>query len=471
MDASFQNFSDEALKIIQLAHQCANDLGHSVTGSEHILLGILSDQTSIPSVILKSMGITYKKTEEEVLRLQARSKISENNGNSFTPRAKALLNKTNEANLKTSSVKIEPEDIFIALITMPRCTAQKIIHALDIDSELILSRLTTRAKAKGSSDTTIDQLSELHRKIRSGSFESGDSEEFDDVDDPMLGYIIDKKYKVEEVIGRGGMGVVYKVNHVDLNRYFAIKILHPYLASDQNNMRRFQREAQAASRLVHPNLATVFDWDTLHDGRPYLVMSFIEGVKLSNLIGEQNAIPLSDWMSIFLQLCDALAHAHQEGVIHRDLKPGNIILANTGDLKQFVKIVDFGIAKLLYESADSKELTKTGEVFGSPLYMSPEQCLGQPIDVRSDIYSLGCVFYEILSGLPPFYCDSLYDTMKSHVSEQPKSLLPNKFFDNLPIELDYLVLHCLSKNADDRPQSMEKLRIKLDILNDHYFKS
>ena len=472
MDPIFFNYSDASLKVIQLAHQSAKDLGHSVTGSEHILLGILSDPDSIPGRILNSMGITFKKTEEEVLRLQARSAPKDSLEESFTPRAKALLRMTKEANQKTVSKKVEPEDILIALMSIPRCTGQKIIHALDIDKDLLSTRLIAKPKKRMNSDTTIDQLTELHKKVLSGSFESAEEndDEDDATEDPMLGYIIDGKYEIEEVIGRGGMGIVYRVKHLVLGREFAIKILHPYLASDKKNKRRFQREAQAASRLTHHNLATVFDWDLLEDGRPYLVMYYVKGVKLTEFIGTKDKLSLPTWLSIFMQISEALSHAHNRGVIHRDLKPGNIILSQTEEVSHFIKIVDFGIAKLLHAATDSKDLTQTGEVFGSPMYMSPEQCLGNTIDIRSDIYAMGCVMYEVLTGLPPFYCDSLYDTMKSHVTEKPKQIIPTELFSDIPKELEFLVLKCLAKNTDDRPQSMEALRKGIELIYTHYYK-
>ncbi|MEZ4537402.1 MAG: serine/threonine-protein kinase, partial [Cyanobacteriota/Melainabacteria group bacterium] len=181
-----------------------------------------------------------------------------------------------------------------------------------------------------------------------------------------------------------------------------------------------------------------------------------------------------------IQICDALAHAHNQGVIHRDLKPGNIILAREGDVTHFVKIVDFGIAKLLMDSKEGKddkaqkkerELTKTGEVFGSPLYMSPEQCLGRTIDNRSDIYGLGCVIYEVLTNAPPFCGDSLYETMKSQISDPPAPIGEQSVFDEkIPPDLEKLTLECLNKNPEDRPQSMEALRTMLSRINKIYYR-
>lgn len=480
MYINLANYTDASLKIIQLAHQLTNDLGHSITGTEHIFLGILADQNCAPSKILRSMGITYRKAEEEAIRLLGREKRLNNHDYEFTPRAKSLINLAGEETARGDDPhRVEPEDMMIALLKLKRCTAQKIMHALDLDVDLILSRLHVQPRDTLTGNTTSDQLTELHRKVCAGEFFSEDKIE-EESPDPMIGYIVDQKYEILEVIGRGGMGVVYKVRHLILDRFFAIKILHPYLASDVTNKRRFQREAQAASRLTHPNLATVFDWDLLPDGRPYLVMYYIEGIKLSDLIGCQDRIPLSIWMSIFIQTCDALAHAHNQGVIHRDLKPGNIILAREGDVTHFVKIVDFGIAKLLMDSKEGKddkaqkkerELTKTGEVFGSPLYMSPEQCLGRTIDNRSDIYGLGCVIYEVLTNAPPFCGDSLYETMKSQISDPPAPISEQSVFDEkIPPDLEKLTLECLNKNPEDRPQSMEALRTMLSRINKIYYR-
>ncbi|MCA9801173.1 MAG: protein kinase [Cyanobacteria bacterium HKST-UBA02] len=461
----FNQFSDSAIKVIQLAQQETIECGHAVTGTEHILLGILADETCRPSVILKSMGITFKKAREEVIRIMGRGSTGSHPDYSFSPRAKSLLKIAREEADEQEAPLVDTGHLLLAMLKMPRCTAQKVLHALDLDREFLQQRLkniNSQAAALPGSETT-DQLSELHSRIRQGKIESQD-QELPPEPDPMIGYIIDRKYQIESVIGHGGMGVVYKVRHLVLDRYFAIKVLHPYLASDSRNKRRFQREAQAASRLTHPNLATVFDWDVLEDGRPYLVMYYIEGVKLSDLILNNHSVPIAIWLSIFTQICDALSHAHNQGVIHRDLKPSNIILSKTGDTAHFVKIVDFGIAKLLQESSEARDLTQAGEVFGSPLYMSPEQCLGQNLDIRSDIYSLGCVMYEALTGLPPFFGSSVYDTMNKQIVEPARRIkdVERSSFVEIPDELELVVMRCLEKDRDKRYESMLKVRTDLE---------
>ena len=502
-----EHFSDSAIKVVQLAQLETEDLCHDIIGTEHLLLGLLAYENGAPSTILKSLGITRKKAKEEVIRIMKRG-AKENNSIdfTFTVRAKAVFKKAEETRERNEDGKIEPDDIMNAILSVPRCTAQKVLHALDIDADELLMRLANHGNSNitetGSNAITFDQLNELHRRIQIGGVPvSGDSGQHGNSPqgaggnagngnpdagnagnqnggngnvhnqwsqahashnagiDPMIGYIIDRKYEVISVLGYGGMGVVYKVKHLVLGRFFAIKIIHPYLAADMQNRRRFQREAQAASRLTHPNLATVFDWDIMEDGRPYIVMYYIDGVKLTDLIRVRNTVDENSWISIFMQMCDAVAHAHANGVLHRDLKPSNVILSRTDDASHFVKIVDFGIAKILTQNpSESKDLTKSGEVFGSPFYMSPEQCMGRTLDVRSDIYGLGVVMYECLTGSCPFLGESLYQTMDKHINAAPP---PFSMIDPLNLisrDLEAVVMRCLAKSPDQRYQSMTSVK-------------
>jgi serine/threonine protein kinase len=225
-----------------------------------------------------------------------------------------------------------------------------------------------------------------------------------------IGSLVQGKYQIIEVIGKGGMGVVYKVRQVAVSKLMAVKRL---LASreesiNESALRRFQIEAKACFKLNHKNIVKVFDFDP-NDGDPFLVMEFVEGVSLSSLIRSKVRLSIESTMEIALQLCDGLAHAHGHNILHRDLKPQNIMYQEIRSTELFgkeepphVKILDFGLAKI-FDTADgtARTLTKTGEAFGTPLYMSPEQCQGKQLDEKSDIYSLGCVIYECLTGQPP----------------------------------------------------------------------
>ena len=189
---------------------------------------------------------------------------------------------------------------------------------------------------------------------------------------------------------------------------------------DQTSKKRFQLEAEAASCLKHPNIIAVYDYGIAPTGQPYLVMEYLVGESLADLIKRDKNIEQRRVVKIFIQACDALSHAHKKGVIHRDLKSSNIMLVEQEDKSDIVKVLDFGIAKLMPASGKlPQNLTQTGEVFGSPIYMSPEQCLGQTLDQRSDIYSMGTMLYEALTGVPPLVGNTIVDTMQMHVGTKP----------------------------------------------------
>src|SRR4029450_1587391 len=218
------------------------------------------------------------------------------------------------------------------------------------------------------------------------------------------------------------MSAVYKARHLLIDRIVAIKVLHSHLVSQATTLKRFQQEANAVSHLSHPNIIAIHDFGISAETQPYLIMDYLEGTSLSDLLEKEGHLSLERAFPIFLEICEALDHAHEHGVVHRDLKPSNVMLTNIGEQTDCVKIVDFGIAKLM-PTADSEgqNLTKTGEVFGSPLYMSPEQCMGQPLDAPCDIYSMGCVMYETLMGKPPFHGNNVLETMYMRLTETAPS--------------------------------------------------
>ncbi len=265
------------------------------------------------------------------------------------------------------------------------------------------------------------------------------------------GSIFAGKYEVGDRLGSGGMSTVYLAKHKFLNKNVAVKVLHSNLASDAKSVQRFQMEAKAAFDLTHPNLLTIYDFGISQDGQAYIVMDYIEGESLADLVQRQGTLELTQALPLFYDICLGLAHAHEKNVLHRDIKPSNVMLLK-GENRIVAKIVDFGLAKSYDESA--MKLTQTGEIFGSPLYMSPEQCQGAPLDNRSDIYSLGCLFYESLSGIPPIKGDSAYDTFKRKFSDVPQPFDPAL---NIPGWLSALIMSMLSVKRDERPASAQSL--------------
>ncbi|HEY9719446.1 MAG TPA: serine/threonine-protein kinase [Trichormus sp.] len=277
--------------------------------------------------------------------------------------------------------------------------------------------------------------------------------------DPLIGKVFADKYEVNSVLGLGGMSIVYKALHKLMDRNVAIKMLHKNLKEDIVALERFRLEARAASLLSHQNIIAVYDFGVTNDGEPYFVMDCLEGESLKELIERKGRVPFDRALPIFRQICDGLEAAHKKGVVHRDLKPANVCLIKEDDGSELVKLVDFGIAKLLPQSGkEQQHLTQTGEVFGSPIYMSPEQCLGKDLDTRSDIYALGCLMYETLTGDPPFIGDSFLETMNKHVGEEAKSIRKAFPDANVPEDLDQLILQCMSKKPENRYQSAGEIR-------------
>ena len=281
--------------------------------------------------------------------------------------------------------------------------------------------------------------------------------------DPIIGSVLDGSYEVLSLIGHGGMGVVYKARHKLMDRVVAIKMLKSTLVSDSMSVKRFQQEVKATGRLVHPHAITVYDFGISPDGLPYIVMDYLEGASLSEVIKKEDHIAVERGVRILSQACEALTHAHKQGVVHRDLKPSNIVLINFDGDPDYVKVVDFGVAKLVGGASEgAQKLTQTGEVCGSPVYMSPEQCLGQELDLRSDIYSMGIVIYETLTGKLPLLGRTMVDTMSKHVSEMPqpfKTIRPDIY---IPERLEQVVFKAMAKDANKRHQSMEELREDLE---------
>lgn len=277
-----------------------------------------------------------------------------------------------------------------------------------------------------------------------------------------IGTIIDKKYEIISLLGTGGMSAVYKAKHLLMRKIVAIKLMHPRLLNEPQSLRRFQQEARAASRLSHPNAIAVHEFGIEGD-QPYLVMDYLDGLSLADLIKQDGKIDAQRCLHIFVQACDALSDAHRHGIVHRDLKPGNIMLTKSNDDDCYVKVVDFGIAKIVSGGGDSLKLTSTGEVFGSPLYMSPEQCVGSVLDSRSDIYSMGCLMYEALTGAPPFIGNNVLETILKQSSEPAPGLGTINGDIRVVQKLDAIVLKCLAKAPEQRYQSMEELRHDLKL--------
>lgn len=278
--------------------------------------------------------------------------------------------------------------------------------------------------------------------------------------------VIGERYQIVKMLGKGGMSIVYQARHQLTNKLVAVKMLNVNLLEDKNSFRRLHLEAKASAALNHPNVVAVHDFGSTPEGVPYIVMDYLDGSDLKVRIKEGTQMSLDQIVKIFVQCCDALAAAHEAGVVHRDLKPSNIMLVTQNREVDVVKIVDLGIAKLLpLSGVDSFDLTQSGQVFGSPTYMSPEQACGEQVDHRSDIYSLGCVMYELLTGRPPFQGNSALAVLHKHLSEEPVPLAQAGARNADAELLDPIMSRCLAKEPANRYQSMLQLKHDLEQLN------
>lgn len=264
----------------------------------------------------------------------------------------------------------------------------------------------------------------------------------------LLGSIIAERYHILKKLGEGGMGTVYLAEHVKMGRKAALKVMNPGMNQDADAIARFNREAANASRLSHPNICGIYDFGETPDGLIYLAMEFIEGVSLSDLIEKSGALTPARAAAIIHQSADALQVAHDVGIVHRDLKPDNIMITKARDGSDSTKVVDFGIAKA--SSSDAQKVTKTGLVVGTPEYMSPEQLSGDKLDGRSDIYSLGLVAFNCLTGKLPFPSETAQEAMIMRLTDQPKTLaemMPDRAW---PEQLQAVLDKALTRDANER---------------------
>ncbi len=279
-------------------------------------------------------------------------------------------------------------------------------------------------------------------------------------EDPLVGAVLAGRYVVEKRIGEGGMGLVYRGTHRDIGKQIAIKVLRDDLSRRPEVVSRFRREARSASRIGHENIVDIFDFGETPGGASYFVMEFLEGEDLGHRLGRECTMEAEAACAIVMQCCRALAAAHAKGIVHRDIKPENIFLTKRDGVDDFVKIVDFGIAKMSdieTDGAPGRKLTKTGMIFGTPEYMSPEQAAGKDLDHRVDIYALGIILYECLAGRVPFEGDTFMGVLTQHMfAEVPAIHMVNAQARVSP-ELELVIRKALAKDPEERYRDTEEL--------------
>lgn len=311
---------------------------------------------------------------------------------------------------------------------------------------------------------TKDTINNLNLPFRKDGFSKGKNIGFrvrkpKDKRDLLVGYLLKNRYYVLSVLGKGGMSLVYKAKDISNGRVVAVKALRTQGLGDDTVVKRFKLEAEVLHRLNHPRIVSVYDYGTSRIGQPYFIMDYLTGVSLNQVLRKEKRLNLERFQDIFVQISAAVAHAHKHKAIHRDLKPGNIMLVEKEDTRDYVKIVDFGIAKL---AEDASKLTRLGEVWGSPIYMSPEQGMGKEIDTRTDIYSLGIVMYEALTGEVPFLGKNYVETITKQMTEPPAPFSEIMEDNDIPASLEMIIFKALQKSPDDRYQTMQELKTELE---------
>ncbi|CAN5951179.1 unnamed protein product [Sphagnum jensenii] len=275
-------------------------------------------------------------------------------------------------------------------------------------------------------------------------------------DNPLIGALINDRYVVDSVIGKGSSGIVYKATRLLMQREVAVKVLHSLLGAESGSLDRFLREARAAGRLKHPHIINIWESGVTDDGQPYFVMDYLEGMTLAQLVKDKGALPFRRALPIVRQICEALGEAHRQSIVHRDIKPENIVLQESDYAKgeDFVKVLDFGIADQTTGEAEKGAHARQRTAAGSPAYMSPEQCQGFQLDLRSDIYSLAIVVFELLTGTRPFEADDIMTLFRMHVKTPPPSLSQVRPDIKFPVKLEMAINKALSKDPAQRHQDV-----------------
>ncbi len=284
---------------------------------------------------------------------------------------------------------------------------------------------------------------------------TGGSGAADNVADPLIGRVVADRYRIVGLLGRGGMGVVYKVEHVHIGKLMAMKLLHGELARDRSTVKRFQREAETVSHLSHTHTVQVFDFGR-SEGMMYLVMEYLEGDDLGDVIRAEGSLSFERAARLAAQVCGSVAEAHGLGIVHRDLKPENIMVVRK-DGDEHAKVLDFGLAKLRDQQGGHLSVTRAGAIVGTPYYMPPEQIRGEEVDARGDVYALGAVLYKAITGVPPFVAKTPMGVLTKHLTDA--LVLPSQRVDfELPQAADYVVAKAMAKEPEGRYQSVLELR-------------
>lgn len=427
-----------------------------------------SEQDVLASLGAGANGYCLKESTSAQLEAAIRTVIS--GGNWLDPELGKCLSKVGMLVIPKDSQSQDVEDLDLLCFVEQGLSNAEIAKELAVSVDTIKLKLRKIFETLFVSESIPDRLQKTAQRWRKQlAAQVGDAviEGQKPTDKNLtIGEIFAGKYQIQAVVGRGGMGRVYKALHIHMDRLVAIKILLPQFAADRRVVRLFQDEAKVASTLVHPNIVQIFDFGITANGQAFLVMDYIDGISLDAVLRTSTCLNRSRFFSVFLQVCDALIAAHEKSVIHCDLKPSNIILAQNGTQSDFVKIIDFGLAKITppAKAGVQEQLTDSFQICGSPSYMSPEQCRGNRVDWRTDLYSLGCVMYESVTGHQAIPGATAMECISMHLEDTPlgfDQVCPER---KIPKELEHLIFKLLEKTPDQRVYSARELKAALECI-------
>lgn len=446
------------------------------TNKKVIVLTSHSDEKSIISALKAGAdGFVLKDTKTEDLTAALLS-IADGNSwleDSIAQTAAASLFPRSAANCVLTDIELK-----IMAMVKGGLTMAEAAHRLQLPVPDVHKRLVAALRRTAQRNEEQEQASGIHLNVNEREFERalickkcylhvpGD-QQYCPADgtalepDPLIGSLLTDRYIILSLIGTGGNGAVYKAKHRFTGKYFAIKVLHPDLSQCAELVNRFRQEAIAVAGLDHPNLVSVIDFGITNDGVTFMVMDYLEGQSLITLVRENGPLDYEQAVPIFAEVCRGVSRAHQAGIIHRDLKPGNVHVCSQEQKGSQIKVLDFGLAKVHGEN--NIVMTVPGEIFGSPAFMSPEQCRGQKLDARADIYSMGCLMYQVLTGHTVFSAQSAPEVMYHQIYTQPKPFKEIAPQLNIPLLLEMVIMKCLAKSESKRYQSMDDLHRALDM--------
>jgi serine/threonine-protein kinase len=321
----------------------------------------------------------------------------------------------------------------------------------------------TSSAGAGGRPTVVDDY-DVEARIEAAVMAAGGDEESDT--DPLIGRLVDNRFEIQSRLGAGGMGVVYRARQVGIDRVVAVKTLLKDRAQDQKVVQRFKNEARAVSRLNHPNTIRIHDFGQMDDGTLYFAMELLEGRSLDKAIKQDSPFSARRTLHVLGQMAESLAEAHSKGIVHRDLKPENVYLCHVSDDSDFVKVLDFGVAKLREADSSQGTVTQAGVIFGTPRYMAPEQCRTMAVDARADIYALGIICYEMLVGRTPFDADNALALLMKHLQDAVPPMASIRPDVDVPPDVEALIRKCLEKSPEKRFQSSAALAAEVRTLMD-----